>query len=75
MREISIDNLTEYQVEMLDHMWSLDTYEEYQEWIELLDDEDRILAESLSQMVILAEMDELVGQCVDAKEVLKKFAL
>lgn len=75
MREISIDNLTEYQVEMLDHMWSLDTYEEYQEWIDLLDEDDRILAESLSQMVILAEMDELVGQCVDAKEVLKKFAL
>lgn len=75
MREISIDNLTEYQVEMLDHMWSLDSYEEYQEWIELLDEEDRILAESLSQMVILAQMDELVGQCVDAKEVLKKFAL
>lgn len=75
MREISIDNLTEYQVEMLDHMWSLDSYEEYQEWMDLLDDEDRILAESLSQMVILAEMDELVGQCVDAKEVLKKFAL
>ena len=72
---IKIDNLTEYQVEMLDHMWSLDTYEEYQEWMDLLDEEDRILAESLSQMVILAEMDEMVGLCLDAKEVLKKFAL
>ena len=75
MREISIDNLTEYQVEMLDHMWSLETYEEYQEWMDLLDEDDRILAESLSQMVILAEMDEMVGLCLDAKEVLKKFAL
>jgi len=75
MHEISIDNLTEYQVEMLDHMWSLETYEEYQEWMDLLDEEDRILAESLSQMVILAEMDEMVGLCLDAKEVLKKFAL
>jgi hypothetical protein len=72
---IKIDNLTEYQVEMLDHMWSLETYEEYQEWMDLLDEEDRILAESLSQMVILAEMDEMVGMCLDAKEVLKKFAL
>jgi hypothetical protein len=72
---IKIDNLTEYQVEMLDHMWSLETYEEYQEWMDLLDEEDRILAESLSQMVILAEMDEMVGLCLDAKEVLKKFAL
>lgn len=70
-----ISNLTPYQVEMLDHMWSLDTYEEYQEWMDLLDDEDRILAESLSQMVILAEMDELVSDCKEAKDVLKKFAL
>jgi hypothetical protein len=72
---IKIDNLTEYQVEMLDHMWSLDTYEEYQEWMDLLDEEDRILAESLSQMVILAEMDEMIGDCKEAKTVLKKFAL
>jgi len=72
---IKIDNLTEYQVEMLDHMWSLDTYEEYQEWMDLLDEEDRILAESLSEMIILAEMDEMIGLCLDAKEVLKKFAL
>lgn len=72
---MQIDNLTPYQVEMLDHMWSLETYEEYQEWMDLLDEDDRILAESLSQMVILAEMDEMVGLCLDAKEVLKKFAL
>ena len=72
---IKIDNLTEYQVEMLDHMWSLDTYEEYQEWMDLLDQEDRTLAESLAEMIILAQMDEMVGMCLDAKEVLKKFVL
>jgi hypothetical protein len=72
---IKIDNLTPYQVEMLDHMWSLETYEEFQDWIDLLDDEDRILAESLSQMVILAEADNLLGDCKEAKEVLSKFVL
>jgi hypothetical protein len=72
---IQIENLTPYQVEMLDHMWSLETYEEYQEWLDLLDKDDRILAESLAQMVILAEMDELVGTCKEANDVLKKFAL
>jgi hypothetical protein len=72
---IKIDNLTEYQVEMLDHMWSLDTYEEYQEWMDLLDQEDRTLAESLAEMIILAQMDEMVGMCLDAKEVLNKFVL
>jgi hypothetical protein len=72
---ITIDNLTPYQVEMLDHMWSLDTYEEYQEWMDLLDEEDRMLAESLSEMIILAEMDELLGDCKEAKLALNKFAL
>ena len=72
---IKIDNLTEYQVEMLDHMWSLETYEEYEQWMNLLDDEDRILAESLAEMIILAEMDDMVGICKEANEVLSKFVL
>jgi hypothetical protein len=72
---IQIENLTKYQVEMLDHMWSLDSYEEYQEWMDLLDDEDRVLAESLSQMVILAEVDQLIGDCQEAKNVLQKYTL
>ena len=72
---ITIDNLTEYQVEMLDHMWSLDSMEEYEEWYNLLDDEDQQLADSLQQMIILAEMDNLLDDCEDAKQILKKFAL
>ena len=72
---IQIHNLTEYQVEMLDHMWSLETLEEYEEWYNLLDEEDQTLAESLQEMIILAEMDNVMGDCKDAKEVLKKFSL
>jgi len=72
---IQIENLTEYQVEMLEHMWSLDSVEEYEEWHALLDEEDQQLADSLQQMIILAEMDDLMNGCKDAKEVLKKFAL
>ena len=72
---IQIENLTEYQVEMLDHMWSLDSLEEYEEWYDLLDEEDQILADSLQQMIILEEMDNLMGDCNDAKQLLKKFAL
>ena len=70
-----ISNLTEYQVEMLDHMWSLDSFEEYEEWYNLLDDEDQLLADSLQEMIILAEMDEIVSDCKEAKDVLRKFAL
>ena len=69
------EHLTEYQVEMLDHMWSLDSLEEYEEWYDLLDEEDQQLADTLQQMIILAEMDNVMGNCNDAKELLKKFAL
>ena len=72
---IQREHLTEYQVEMLDHMWSLDSSEEFEEWYNLLDDEDQQLADSLQQMIILAEMDNVMGDFKDAKEVLKKFAL
>lgn len=72
---IQISNLTEYQVEMLDHMWSLDTEEEYFEWWNLLEDSDQRLADSLQQMIILAEIDNMMDNCKDAKQLLKKFAL
>jgi hypothetical protein len=72
---IQIENLTEYQVEMLDHMWSLDSLEEFEEWYALLDEEDQLLADNLQQMIVLAEMDNLIGDCKDAKQLLKKFAL
>lgn len=72
---IQIQNLTPEQVEMLDTMWELESYEDYCNYLDTLSLEDRRMAESLSQMVILAEMDEMIGQCVEAKEVLQKFAL
>lgn len=72
---IQIENLTPEQVEMLDTMWSLDTFEDYTTYLDSLDPRDRKMAESLSQMVILAEMDNMLGQCSEAKEALKKFAL
>lgn len=72
---IKIENLTPEQVEMLDIMWSLESYEEFCNFLDSLDPEDRKMAETLGKMVILAEMDDMVGQCNDAKEVLKKFVL
>ncbi len=73
---ITINNLTPYQVEMLDHMWSLETEEEFFEWYNLLDEEDQILADGLQQMIILESMEEVLdNDYKDAKEALKKFAL
>lgn len=71
---IHLDNLTPEQVEMLDIMWSLESYDEFQDYLNSLSTSDRKQAESLAKLIILAEMDNLVGDCAEAKEVLAKFA-
>ena len=71
---IHLDNLTPEQVEMLDIMWSLETYDEFQGYLNSLSTSDRKQAETLAKLIILAEMDNLVGDCAEAKEVLAKFA-
>lgn len=74
---IQINNLSEYEVEMLDLMWSLDTEEEFFDWYNLLDDDDQKLADYLQELVILAHAEETIEETnyKDAKQVLKKFAL
>lgn len=72
---IQLENLTREQVEMLDTMWALDTYEDYTAYLDSLNAEDRRMAETLSRMVILEEMDTLLGECEEANEVLEKFVL
>lgn len=70
---IHLDNLTPEQVEMLDTMWSLESFDEFQSYLNSLNKSDRQMAETLAKLVILTEMDNLVGECVEAKEVLKRF--
>ena len=72
---ITLNNLTEEQVEMLDIMWELDSYEEYDDWLNTLSKKDRAVAETLQTMVIAEEMETMLGDCADAKNVLSKFAL
>lgn len=76
---IEISHLTPYQVEMLDHMWSLDTEQEYLEWYNLLDEEDQLQADTLTRMVIIEmiEQEAAVTQnhYPEARAVLSKFML
>ena len=74
---IKINNLSEYEVDMLDHMWTLETEEEFFEWYNLLDEEDQHLADYLQEMILLASAEEMIEETnyKDAKAVLKKFAL
>lgn len=78
-KNIYIDGLTTYQVEMLDHMWSLDTQQEYFEWYELLDDEDQAQADLLQRMILIASIDQMVPERArkypEAMAVLQKFML
>ena len=74
---IQINNLSQYEVEMLDHMWTLETEEEFFDWYNLLDEEDRLLCDYLQEMIILAHAEETLEETKykDAKEYLKKFDL
>jgi hypothetical protein len=72
---IQIKNLTQAQVEMLDTMWSLDSESEYFEWYDQLTVKDQHCADVLQRLVILEVMEETLGDCAEAKAVLKRFQL
>ena len=76
---IQIENLTAEQVEMCDIMWSFETAEEYVEWYDLLDDDDKRQAEVLQHLIIQESMEEMLGeisnQYADIRVYLKKFML
>ena len=73
---ISLSNLTDEQVEMLDILWSMTELSEIEEWQSTLSPEDREMSESLIQLIILESMDNLItSDLTDAQEVLQKFTL
>ncbi len=78
---VRITGLTPTEMEMLDHMWSLDTYEEFRTWQACLDEDDYNMSERLQRMLLLelseAVMDKVVARsnCTEANEVLKQFRL
>jgi hypothetical protein len=78
-KEINIDSLTQYQVEMLDHMWSLDSQDDFFTWYNLLDKEDQELADLLIRVIVIETIEqEAIAQQDPYKEanaVLQKFRL
>jgi hypothetical protein len=74
---IQINGLTPYQVALLDEMWACDSMEDFEEFLEALDPEDRGEALRLQRMILLAELDEVVAQMplTEANEVLARFRL
>jgi hypothetical protein len=74
---IQINGLTAYQVALLDEMWACDTWQDFEEFMEALDPEDRKEALKLQRMILLAELDEVVAKdpLKEANEVLARFRL
>jgi hypothetical protein len=76
---IQIENLTPEQVEMCDLMWSFESAEEYIEWYQLLDDQDKRQADLLQRLILIETMEEMLNevtnQYTDVRAYLKKFQL
>lgn len=76
---ITINGLNQYQVEMLDVMWSLETQEDYLEWYDSLPEPMQRQADILQRMLIMAMADNMLTEdsCEypEARDVLGKFTL
>lgn len=72
---ITIDGLTTRQVDMLNHMWTIDSYADLLDWQQSLSGEERQMSETLVELVALAEIDELlltVETYIDADKLIRK---
>jgi hypothetical protein len=75
-KPITLTNLTEEQVEMLEILWSLTDFSEVEEFQATLSDQEREMSETLIRLIILETVDEILANDVsDACEYLKKFQL
>ena len=74
---IEINGLTAHQVAILDEMWACDTFQDFEEFLEACDPQDRAEALRLQRMILLAELDEVVAQMplTEAEKVLAQFRL
>ena len=75
-KEIKIDGLSAEQVQMLDMMWSIESYQDYQDWIDNLTHEDAVMAQKLQNLLMIEMFEHELDDDVNiAKEYLKKFQL
>jgi hypothetical protein len=68
---ITITGLTKRQVKLLDKMWAIDSYQEYMDWKESMTQKQVQEVDTLEEMVMLAELDE-VDDLTEANNILMK---
>lgn len=56
---VTILGVNNRQKEMLDIMWSMDDYEDVEEWKETLNSYERQQAELLEELIMLAVIDDM----------------
>ena len=61
----TIRNLNANQVALLDEMWACETFEEYQNFLDCLDAEDRAEAERLQRLLLIELLDDEMAQQTD----------
>ena len=74
-RDIEINGLTPEQVQMLDMMWSIESYQDYQDWLDSITLEEAYMAEQLKNLLVLTLIDDAMEDYDMAKNYLKKFQL
>ena len=73
---ITITGLTKKQVQLLDTMWEIQDVEDYENWKNSLDENTMNEVDTLEQMVLLAQSDEIEDcECEKAMGYLDKFML
>jgi hypothetical protein len=75
-KDITLSNLTQRQVELLDHMWSLEDIEDVEAWQATLDPDERKMSDVLLRMILLELVEEqMVSDLSAANKVLQQFRL
>jgi hypothetical protein len=75
-KPITLTNLTEEQVEMLEILWSFTDFSEVEEFQTTLSDQEREMCNTLIHLIILETVDDIVCEDLsEARDVLKKFQL
>lgn len=75
-KPITLTNLTPHQVNLLDHMWNLESMQEVEEWQATLSATDRVMSDTLMRMVVQEVVEDLVVEDLSlAREYLTRFRL
>lgn len=76
-KKISITDLDQHQVSLLEEMWSLKSLEEYEDWFGELSASDQLQVRTLQQILAHEFMEGLMAitGLEESRQVLKRFRL